>query len=596
MCYGFVVPLPQGEDTTLETFEDSRVRHMINDLLREDISVYWSETDFSALSKTLNTHGYVQEILHKKGAFVIPFSGDLYKDAMLVSIIYDYNQTHELDNQSLIKNEAHMLMEKLNFQGYELIEPKIAQHLGDAIRYGWPCYLQMADAGGFLTFEFLLDDETHIRLNNKDFNVFMWPYLPVPASYLEQFKSLSNIRGVNSIRRFVRNGGGYIGSCYGAVVGSSGILEPLIPFSLLRAYTPNLPIFVPHMSLSISDSLIGIKGLNEKPIRFTAEIIDTDNPVSYGLKKTMEGFFGQWFRWQGKNTDAIAICKDIKNVNEYSKSRNVVIGKPVRIYSTFGRGKTILFGDHPEFINNISLLFKKNEWNEDPYYGRRVVHNALFYATSKENIDVITSEWYEPSLIEFFKEKTSDLPINITSGPKFNSIKQRIIRFSYTLSQLNNISFELKDLFLPLENKSDVFAKGARFLGYTIEYCKIFREYNDKAVITIDKLEHVIPMLLKFDNSIVELVDDVKTDISWRLNKSEKLVSKILNIAENLKETLLSPKISMFQKIKLLSERRNLLKTFETGLKYIPQIYFETLKLARYCWYHYEANTAISEF
>ena len=103
MCYGFIIPLPQGEDSTFETFANSKVRHLINDLLRENITVYWSEKDFLATSRPLNFSSDIQNIYYKKGAFIIPFSGDIYKDALLVSIVYDYNQTHELENQSLIK-------------------------------------------------------------------------------------------------------------------------------------------------------------------------------------------------------------------------------------------------------------------------------------------------------------------------------------------------------------------------------------------------------------------------------------------------------------------------------------------------------------
>jgi hypothetical protein len=44
----------------------------------------------------------------------------------------------------------------------------------------------------------------------------------------------------------------------------------------------------------------------------------------------------------------------------------------------------------------------------------------------------------------------------------------------------------------------------------------------------------------------------------------------------------------------LINERRNLLQTFEICLKYIPQIYFETLQLVRHFWYEYEAFYAIA--
>jgi len=127
-CYGFIIPLPQGLDTSNETFENSRVRHLINDLLRENISVYWPKDSFSALSKTFHQeNSYAEMVFYKKGAFIIPFSSDEYKDALTTSIVNDYNQTHELEKNSLIKNEAYILMEELNIKTDKLAEPKIVQ-------------------------------------------------------------------------------------------------------------------------------------------------------------------------------------------------------------------------------------------------------------------------------------------------------------------------------------------------------------------------------------------------------------------------------------------------------------------------------------
>jgi len=60
-CYGFVIPLPSGEDSTYETFKNSKVRHLINDLLREGITVYWSSCDFSVLSKYMDSQSFVKE-------------------------------------------------------------------------------------------------------------------------------------------------------------------------------------------------------------------------------------------------------------------------------------------------------------------------------------------------------------------------------------------------------------------------------------------------------------------------------------------------------------------------------------------------------
>ena len=195
-CYGFIIPLPSGEDTTHETFLDSKISHLINDLLRENITVYRLPSNFSILSKEIFQNGNAYEIIYKKGAFIIPFSGDIYTDALVTSILCDYNKSSELGEDSL-RIEIYEIMTPLNLATYELVEPKIAQHLGTPTRYAWPCYMQIAESGGFLTMEFLLDNETLHHLNNNDFNVFMWPYRPEPGSIIEVARSLYDEKSLN---------------------------------------------------------------------------------------------------------------------------------------------------------------------------------------------------------------------------------------------------------------------------------------------------------------------------------------------------------------------------------------------------------------
>ncbi|MCJ7570505.1 MAG: hypothetical protein MUO82_01300 [Candidatus Thermoplasmatota archaeon] len=598
MCYGFVVPLPQGEDTTLETFTDSKVRHMINDLLREKITIYWSEDDFSVLSKPLDMSYAAQEIFYKKGAFIIPFSGDVYKDALLISIISDYNQTHELENQSLIQNEAYLLMQTIDTNTDILVEPKIAQYLGVPIRYSWPCYLQIAEAGGFLTYEFLLDNESQTLLNNNDFNVFMWPYNPDPANMYETIKSITNIAGCNAIRCFVSNGGGYIGSCYGAFVGSSGFLRPIPLFYLRHAYNPNLPFLHKSIAYSLSDSLMSFSlFVNYTLCISISNLTSNSHPVTFGVNKTFQDFFeGSWFVWLGKNTHALAYFQDLKPINgtsdKSSDLKDLIVRKPSWVDSKFGDGKIVLFSSHPEFVINISLLFKGIDWNGDPYYGRRPIYNALFYVTSKENSEPINYKCYELSFIISLMEKTDNLPIYGISKHDFDDLRKRINNFYYNISYLKNITIDLQELFKSLDDNNTNFEKDSRILKYVFLYCDIYQYYNNRSIKNIDELEQVVPMLYKFNESIIERVNGLKNDLNWRLNESEKIVLTTLSIAKNLKEKLLLPRISIFQKIQLYEERRDFLRTFEIGLKYIPQIYFGTLKLVRHCWYNYEANIA----
>lgn len=597
-CYGFVVPLPSGEESTYETFQNSKVRHLINDLLRENITVYWSSCNFSVMSKEIDNESDVVERHYKKGDFIIPFSGDIYKDVLTTAVIYDYNKTSEIEDDDFLKTEVYKLMSPLSIDVYQLVEPKIVQHLGTPTRYGWPIYLHVAEAGGFLTMEFLLDNETAQYLNNNDFNVFMWPYNPDPGTSFEVAKSLTNKEGSNAIRKFVRDGGGYIGSCYGAQAASSGYIAPIPIFSLRHAYKPDISFKIPFISLSISDTLMRQKHIaDHKTYIATSEIEDTNHPLAYGINKTVEEFFnGPLFLWLGPNSAKVATFTGLqseKNLSVGPIFKRKVLGTASWVHSTFGDGKVVLFSAHPEHVNNISLLLEDFEWKGDPYYGRRTIHNALFYATSENLKDVEVTINYPVSFIEEMGEKTVDVFLPPNNESAFESIKTRLITLNEKLSVLRNVSIENIELLSELFNENILAKSNILYPAkYVVYYCNFFSDYNNKTLSDIDKLDQIYPLLAEYNDSVLQRIDNLKSELSDRLNHSERLVFDIIIFANNLKDDLQN-KRSIFQKLKIISDARYMLRTFEIGLKYVPQTHFQSLKLVRCCWSNYEANIAL---
>ena len=600
-CYGFVIPLPSGIDSTYETFKNSKVRHLINDLLREEITVYWSSGNFSVLSKDMDNHYSTNRIYYERGTFIVPFSGDVYKDTLATAIIYDYNKTSEIDEDPL-KIDVYKLMEPLNISGYKLIEPKIVQHLGIATRYGWPCYMQIAEAGGFLTFEFLLDNETVKELNNNDFNIFMWPYRSNPATIFDVLKTGVNSNVYKAIREFVKNGGGFIGSCYGANAASSGIITPIPLIFLRHYYQPNLSFF-PFLFLSISDNIMNYH-LDHKYFYITTiEIVNTEHPLAFGINKTAKEFFnGGWFKWLGKNSDNVGIFQDITHLNGDKnvspKLKESLMSTPTWITSSFGKGKTVQFAGHPEFVNNYSVLFENLDWEGDTYYGRRVIHNSLFFACSEFLDSVFIKLNYPVSFIEEVGEKTINLTLKTKVNKFFNDIKNRINKLNSNLSYLRNISIVLINKLSDFIKKSFVLKQNAilimRPANYTFHLCNIFNDLNNKSLSTLSKIEEIYPLLLQFNNSLIDIVSDLKSEISKRLNHSEKLISEVILKAEYLRDLLHNKRIIVINEISVYFKVRKMMSDFDIGLKYIPQIYYETLKTVRYCWYNYEANVALS--
>jgi len=88
--YGFLIPLPSGNDTTVETLQNSRSRVLVNDLLREKVDVYWTITPQTCLVSPILDFNESYEKMFDQGSFLIPFVGDEYVDALISSIVFDY--------------------------------------------------------------------------------------------------------------------------------------------------------------------------------------------------------------------------------------------------------------------------------------------------------------------------------------------------------------------------------------------------------------------------------------------------------------------------------------------------------------------------
>ena len=594
-CYGFIIPLPAGTDTTEETFENSRVRQLVNDLLRENIPVFWAAENFTTTTMTINTNS-TATTMHPKGTFIIPFSSEKNKTALITSIINDYNTTSEIEPSEPFHIPAYLLMTPLTIDAYELVEPKIAQHLGTPTRYGWPCYLEIAEAGGFLTMEFLLDNETSILLNNNDFNVFMWPYNPRPGTTAEQLKSLTNTQTDAAIRTFVNNGGGYIGSCYGAFAGSSGLLIPTPIHSLLRAYDPTLSRAPLSTTLSLSDSFMyQIRILELSLFITTSNITDTNHPLSFGLNRTIKEFFeGPWFIWLGKNTQSLATINDLQNGSDGDPHlvplRNRIQNTPSWVTSHFGSGNVILFATHPEFVNNVSLIFDNAPWDGDPYYGRRTIFNALFYVTSKEQTELITTNNYPISSIDEIIEKTINLS-SASSENIFQELTKRIENLHTNLSVFQNNTREISTITSEYINMSHIILNGHRFSEYPYYFCDFYSEYASKTLATLEQLEQVFP-LLETENLTNQQIQNLTAELTERLQHMEELMIYTTTIEHQIKDIFRQPNVSHLLEPILIIKLRTLCSSFEIGLKYMPQMYFESLKLLHHFWYTYEAFLA----
>ena len=592
LCFGYIIPLPSGKDNTYETFQNSKARFLINDLLRENIEVFWIIN--TLITDVMTLYKNKSKIEFEKGAFIIPFIGNNSLDKLITSTIIDYNISSEISNDNLTIS-AYILLEEIKIKVMKLVEPKIAQHFDIPTRYGWPCYLQIAEAGGFLNFDFLIENEVPSKLNNDNYNVFMWPYEPNPARLNEVAISLSNRRDFKIIRSFVSEGGGFIGSCYGALAASSGFLNPLSGLHLLQAYNPSIPFLPFSFTLSMSDSLMMERPevLNDLYVSYSKINNDT-HPITFSVNNTVKEFFsGPWYVWLGKNTEIISTfdkvtLDDNESIPDFIEKR--VEKSPSWTSSSFGSGKLVLFTSHPEFINNITFLFEDRNWEADQYYGRRVIFNSIMYVTSKTIDSLEIKKYYTYDNIQEIINITIDLDIPISPIKYFEDFKTRLYNYKDNLNILREQTYNQMGLYSSTFNESIVYPKESRPLLYTYTFCSILYDYINKSINGLEKIENINYLLISSGYNISNNINNLKNIISEKMNSTNEIFQKSLEISNNISDIFNESINNNYLKSVIVEKTRKLITTFEISLKYFPQICFEILKILNHQWYKYESN------
>jgi len=588
LCYGFVVSPIACKNSTIENQINCKIKHMVNDLLREQIPVYWTTTNITILTNEMKQ-------LFEKGTFIIPFTGKDTADTKLTAIIYDYNQSSEIEENNEIKIPIYEIMEPLTTPTYQLVEVKIALFKSQRTS-GESFYLDAAGKNGFLTFEMLEDKDLAKQLNNTAFNVVIWPagdsyycnrlHKLFSTGFFEAVSGLSSDR-YNIIREFVGNGGGYIGSCYGAYVASCGVLP--VPISLKRrAYNPNLSSYG---ILAISDVLtVPIMKLFGT---IHECIVDDTHPVTYGVGPILiDGHMGgPRFVRVGKNSQIIATF--------YNTSK-ILDGTPSWISSAFGNGKVMLFSGHPEFIDSDVYPYFMPPAVDEYYVGKEIISNTLYYTTSKEIAELNTSESRPLSFVFETWENTSDLidtfhktenvfeeiKTNITQT--LDEITDLINEINLSVELIRNISYEVK---ISVDTNSPT------FLGYfsacfTIHYLNLFIKYLENILKTLNTLEMIYP-LLQHDGEFIHQIESLKTDMLTKINETKDILTKGHSICEEYEGKLQAyqqnQKLSRIKENNIHKKAHELRKQIASGFQYVPQVYFDSLKCLRHNWYNYES-------
>ena len=110
--YGFIISYESDGNYIIIDQKNCRIRHMVNDLLRENIQVYWTIENITVNITRMYSEFSNESRLFERGSFIIPFTGDFIDDNKIISIVYDYNKTSEIETNNFQPIPIYILLEK----------------------------------------------------------------------------------------------------------------------------------------------------------------------------------------------------------------------------------------------------------------------------------------------------------------------------------------------------------------------------------------------------------------------------------------------------------------------------------------------------
>ena len=594
--YGFVISYVKLDNLTIENQINEDISHMINDLLRENISVFWTAVDKNITIEKLYDNEQ-KNMVFEKGSFIVPFTNVNTYDIKILVIINEYNQTREFSEYRAFKVPIYLISEQISISAYPLNRVKIA-HYRDLISACDFIYLEVSQKLGFLDFEYLDFYELRDRLNYKDFNVIVIPgagniYFPKEKTILGLSAMILQdllYGAANAVRNFVGNeGGGYVGSCYGAYKASCGVSELNIYFKR-KAYNPTLRSIGIY---AISDTITK----QPDPVimdRVKIKITNHSHPLVYSISEDIvidHHYGGPIFTHIGNNSQKISEFHD----NGYSAD-----GTASWISTDFGKGKAILFSPHPEIV----AIFGNQK---DAEIGKRLIGNSYFYTSSEPKEIVDMSLGYNLTYIDNKLIEINNLSIPESITKYFlNETKEQINKIiTDTDSLIENVSEVIDTIKLIAEdNGIDVYEKNNKlYLGFdtvndTNYTFNLFKTNLIKSLLAIKQFEKLFS-LDENNEFLCNQIKNLKTSISVYFNSSTNIIDEVFKILEtydtnlekfkNVKtkivENLLENKITKIM-IDLYDNTRGLLDN-------IPQIYFNSIKSIRTSWYNFEVDSLL---
>lgn len=595
-CYGLVVPLVYEEDVPYNSIQNG-ISNVVNDILRLEIPVYWAASDFSSVAK-ITCEEKIAKHSFEKGAFIIPYTGNLDTDTMISSIAHDYEYGSEIEDQYPV--EMYHLMEPISIECYPLNYTKAAYYIDGGHAWDWLVFnFDVLKDGGFLDQQLIYQEEIETELNNADFNILLWLRRGVGYGTEAAIQSAFDIKENNAIRKFVEEGGGFFGIKYGAVLASSGVY---LPSSILESFFKNLPS-IGYLALTRSSyKICPYIGLHQHNT-ITLELND-ENPISFGVNKTIETIYenGPVFTWLGKDTYPVATIKNLDYSNYFNEigenDREIaniekwcekVTEEPLWIWSKFGDGKVVAMGDDPTL--------------QYPYRHDRVIHNTVFFATSKDKEEIHLNNYQQYSSISSVYSKTHDL--SFSDGKEiYKDIWEKVDYLQGIIEKLDNTDITTVNLLYEMheERKWDI---TLHMLSQTDKkitsprlresYYDSYQRWLDSFAESLEKLEGVVSTVENKDTEFNALMKQWKNNVLSELEYTIDICDELLELSTKIKSDLEKSYMTSSEEKKFIDTTDNFIYNVNKCYKHITQLYSETTKVYRDLWYKYEKNQALKE-
>ena len=579
-CYCFAISVQDPSEQTTRSIESSAC-NLVNDLLRMNISVYWSLSNFSSYVATTASN---ESFFHtfSKGTVLIPFTGNQSRDVLISMIISDYAGNHELSRTTPI--EIYMIIDSFSISVLPLNHPKIGFYFGHYIGHmSMNAYIETMVDSGFLDYQIITDETFVQKVNNSTINVLIWSGGNTGLSKIEYAKTLVYEKNFDRLKRFISDGGGYIGSCYGASVASSGIF---VPFSKVFSKVKMIPSFGFLSLIPSSYFPLGYSGHN------TVTFENKSHPIFFGVSNQTTTFHSSSpiFHWVQNEDDVLARLTDfevswhipmIPGINSelldtYFQS---CLNMPIWLSKTYGEGKIISFGDHPELCLSQS--------------NTKILHNAVYFTTSKTKSDLYLRENYTLSFVFHLISQSDHELLRCTQSlpAYFDDVYQladNLHNNCKTIDELQTKMYELSlGLFLDHKISSDTRALLEN------PFYDSFERWINKFKNAFENFQKVLVTTNATDANVIHYYfDDLNDTLSWLLQRTDQIIKLEKELSH---ESSIFHSFLLFDTLRTRSKSQRLEYLLRSTYAKLTRLWPEISCLAKTIWYEYERDCVLEQ-